>query len=129
MSASAGLNALMWFLLIVLLIPAVLWLLKRTPLGGGLNGVGLRTVGVLPLSAHQRIVTVEVGEGPQRRWLVLGITPNTITTLHTFESAPWPGGVNDTDFGPDDGADPATPAPESFAQRLRSWTQRPPRIG
>ncbi len=79
-----ALTPLLWFALIVALIPAALWLLKRTPLGGGAQGAGLRCVSVLPLSGSQRIVTVEVGQGEERRWLVLGVTPSSITTLHTM---------------------------------------------
>ena len=79
-----GLSSLLWFCAIVVLIPVSLWFLKRTPLGGaGGNGV-LRSVAVLPLSTSQRIVTVEVGSGDERRWLVLGVTPSSITTLHTM---------------------------------------------
>ena len=39
----------------------------------------------LPIS-NQRLVTVEVGHGEGRRWLVLGVTAQSITTLH--EMAP-----------------------------------------
>ena len=39
---------------------------------------------MLPLSTSQRIVTVEIGSGDERRWLVLGVTPTAITTLHTM---------------------------------------------
>jgi flagellar protein FliO/FliZ len=46
----------------------------------------MRTVAVLPLSPSQRIVTVEVGHGEQRKWLVLGVTAQQITALH--EMAP-----------------------------------------
>ena len=82
--ASGGLTSLLWFVAIVALIPLALWLLKRTPLGGaGGNGV-LRSVAALPLSASQRIVTVEVGQGEACRWLVLGVTAQSITTLHTM---------------------------------------------
>jgi flagellar protein FliO/FliZ len=53
-------------------------------------------------------VTVEVGSGEQRRWLVLGVTAQHISTLHTL--------------APQD-PDPATAAPgaaaPSFAQALR----------
>jgi len=38
----------------------------------------------MPLSSSQRIVTVEVGSGEERRWLILGVTPSSITTLHTM---------------------------------------------
>ena len=80
---SNGIGSFLWFLAIVALIPASLWFLKRTHLGGGGSGV-IKSVGALPLSTSQRIVTVEVGSGDDRRWLVLGVTPSSITTLHTM---------------------------------------------
>ena len=77
------------FVLILALIPAALWLLKRSPLGkfsaGGAGAAGaMRLVAALPLAPNQRIVTVEVGSGDERRWLVLGVTPAGIHTLHTL---------------------------------------------
>jgi flagellar protein FliO/FliZ len=78
------LTPLLWFAVVVAAIPLALWLLKRSPVGGMAQGQGLRCVGVLPLSGTQRIVTVEVGRGEDRRWLVLGVTPGSITTLHTM---------------------------------------------
>ena len=81
---SSGLSSLLWFGAIVALIPATLWFLKRTPLGGaGGQGV-LKSIAMLPLSTSQRLVTVEVGSGTERRWLVLGVTATSITTLHTM---------------------------------------------
>jgi flagellar protein FliO/FliZ len=79
-----GLSALLWFAAIVAAIPVALWLLKRTPLGGAGGAGVMRSVAMLPLSTSQRIVTVEVGSGEERRWLVLGVTPGAITTLHTM---------------------------------------------
>ena len=82
---SSGLNSLLWFIAIIVMIPAALWLLKRTPMGGAASGNGvMRSVAALPLSASQRIVTIEVGHGDERRWLVLGVTAQSITTLHTM---------------------------------------------
>ena len=87
-----GLNSLLWFVAVIVAIPLVLWLLKRTPMGGaGAFGSAaganlLRQVGPLALAPGQRIVTIEVGQGEQRRWLVLGVTAQNITTLH--EMAP-----------------------------------------
>jgi flagellar protein FliO/FliZ len=78
------LTPLLWFVLIVALIPAALWLLKRSPIGGAAQGQGLRWVGTLPLSSTQRVVTVEVGRGEERRWLVLGVTPQSISLLHAM---------------------------------------------
>jgi flagellar protein FliO/FliZ len=104
-----GLSSVLWFCAIVAAIPLTLWLLKRTPLGGaGAVGV-MKTIAMLPLSTSQRIVTVEIGSGDERRWLVLGVTPTAITTLHTMT----PQAV-----APSSGAQP----PASFAQmfsRLR----------
>ena len=76
---------LLWFGSIIVLIPLALWLLKRTPLGGGAGSGPLRHVAVLPLSASQRLAIVEVGSGAARRWLVLGVSPQSISTLHTME--------------------------------------------
>jgi flagellar protein FliO/FliZ len=78
-------TSLLWFGAIVVLIPLALWMLKRTPLGGGARSGPMRQVAALPLSASQRLVIVEVGSGAARRWLVLGIGTQSITTLHTME--------------------------------------------
>ena len=78
------LSSALWFIAILALIPISLWLLKRTPAGAGAShGAGLRNVASLALSPTQRIVTVEVGHGDDRRWLVLGVTPAAINTLYS----------------------------------------------
>ena len=110
--ASNGLSSLLWFIAIVAMIPVALWLLKRTPMGGGASGGVMRSVAALPLSANQRIVTVEVGQGDERRWLVLGVTAQSITTLHTMApQAEAPGA--------------AMPAGPAFAQLLGKFRQGP----
>jgi flagellar protein FliO/FliZ len=81
---SQGLVSLLWFVAILALIPFALWLLKRTPMGGAAGHGVLKSVAALPLSASQRLLAVEVGQGDERRWLVLGVTPHSITTLHTM---------------------------------------------
>jgi flagellar protein FliO/FliZ len=86
MNASLG-AGLVWFLVILIAIPVALWLLKRTPYGAAMSGIRsgaapMRAVSTLSLGAHQRLVTVEVGQGDERRWLVLGVTPQAIHTLH-----------------------------------------------
>ena len=79
-------GSLLWFVAVLAAIPVTLWFLKRTPMGGAAVGTAgtPRSVAVLPLSAQQRLVTVEVGQGDDRQWLVLGVTPHGITTLHTM---------------------------------------------
>ena len=107
----SSLAPLLWFVAIIALIPIALWLLKRTPVGGmAAHGV-LRSVAVLPLSPSQRIITVEVGRGDERRWLVLGVTPQGITPLHSM---------------PPQGDAPLLDAPQapSFAQLFARLRQR-----
>ena len=82
---ATGFTSLLWFIAIIAMIPVALWLLKRTPMGGAASNGVMRSVAALPLSASQRIVTIEVGQGDARRWLVLGVTAHSITTLHTME--------------------------------------------
>lgn len=81
---TSSLLPFVWFVLILCLIPAVLWLLKRTPLGGSAATGVMRLVAQMPISPNQRLLTVEVGQGEDRRWLVLGVTGAQITTLHTM---------------------------------------------
>ncbi len=81
---ASGLLPFLWFLGIVALIPVALWLLKRTPLGGAAAAGVLRVVAQLPTAPNQRLLVVEVGQGEDRRWLVLGATAQSITTLHTL---------------------------------------------
>ena len=100
--------SLLWFVVVIAAIPLVLWLLKRTPLGGSAVGAPMRTVASLPISPSQRLVTVEVGSGEDKRWLVLGVTPQTISTVYMM-------------LPQDEGALPAAPAATTpFAQLLRA---------
>jgi len=81
---ASGLLPFLWFIGIIALIPVALWLLKRTPLGGSAAAGVLRVVAQLPTAPNQRILVVEVGQGEDRRWLVLGATAQNITTLHVM---------------------------------------------
>jgi flagellar protein FliO/FliZ len=76
---------LLAFIAVLVMIPFALWLLKRTPVGAASSSAGMRTISALPLGAQQRLLTVEVGSGADRRWLVLGVTPSNIATLWTME--------------------------------------------
>src|SRR5687768_10642296 len=77
-------SSLLWFGVIVVAIPFALWFIKRTPLGQSGSAGAPRVVSVLPLSATQRVVTVEVGRGEHRIWMVLGVTPQSITNLSSM---------------------------------------------
>ena len=73
------------FVLLLALVPfGVRWLQARTgngPLAAGATGKVLSAVAVGP---QQRVVTVEVGAADARICLVLGVTQQSITCLHTF---------------------------------------------
>ncbi len=80
----SALAPLLWFAGIVAAIPLVLWLVRRSPVGAALASGPMRTVSQLPLAGSQRIVTVEVGSGADRVWLVLGVGPQGVRTLHVM---------------------------------------------
>lgn len=121
------LGPLLAFGLIVALIPLSLWLLKRSPLGArlGVAGAALpghgagpqpRLLGSLALAPGQRVVTVEVGDGDARRWLVLGVSTAGIRTLHTLAPGAEPASpAQGQGQGP---AAPATGLAGGFAQLL-----------
>lgn len=83
---SIGLTVL-WFLGIVALIPLSLWVLKRSGLSHGTLGGApslFKPVAQFNIGQGQRLVAVEVGAGDARQWLVLGVTAQSINTLHTM---------------------------------------------
>jgi flagellar protein FliO/FliZ len=71
---------------VVLAIPAVLWLLRRGGLGGASQNGLLKQVASLSLSPSQRVVIVELSQGAQAQWLVLGVSPDRIHTLTTLDA-------------------------------------------
>jgi flagellar protein FliO/FliZ len=88
---NASWTGLLWFVVVLALIPLALRALKRSGVAGLRPGVqpGLaRVVGSIGVGTQQRVVTVEVGEGESRRWLVLGVTPQQVNTLHTLDQPP-----------------------------------------
>jgi flagellar protein FliO/FliZ len=109
---TSGLTSIFWFVAIVAAIPVALWFLKRTPMGMAAGSGSMRQVSALPISASQRIVTVEVGKGDHRCWLVLGVTPNSINTLHTML--------------PQDEAAPPQPTPTTAFAQLLSRLKKDP---
>ncbi|MEI6026927.1 MAG: flagellar biosynthetic protein FliO [Betaproteobacteria bacterium] len=99
--------SLLWFVLVLALIPAALWVLKRMSVVKGTQSAPSRVVGMLPLSGSQRLLTVEVGQGDHKIWLVLGVTASSIQLLHTLPAQ---------EVGP-----ASTDSSASFAQTLQRW--------
>ncbi|WP_441365679.1 flagellar biosynthetic protein FliO [Xanthomonas sp. SHU 199] len=77
-SAPSLLGAVFALLLVLGLILAMAWVLKRLPGSGFRPAQGLRVVASLAVGAKERVVVVEVN-GEQ---LLLGVSPGGVRTLH-----------------------------------------------
>jgi len=74
-------TSLFALLLVVGLILALAWLLRRLP-GAALRGHGeLRVVASLAVGMKERVLVIAAGEAQ----LVVGVTPERITLLHKLE--------------------------------------------
>ena len=73
---------------LAMLPAAVKWLQARTGAGQSGPHMGTRLVSAVAVGPHQRVVTVEVGPAGSRTVLVLGVTQQTVSCLHSF-SAPF----------------------------------------
>jgi flagellar protein FliO/FliZ len=99
-----SLTPLLFGLLLVLaLIPAAAWLLRRAGLAQSASNSGLRVVAQLALGPRDRIVIIEVAD---RRWM-LGVSASGIRRLGTLPA------------GTDAGAPPAAPSERSFSDIIR----------
>ena len=106
-SGSAIVQMLVGLTLIIGILFVAAYLVRKLNGGQrfGQNGP-LRIVGGLSIGTRERIVVVEVGE----TWLVVGVVPGQIKTLHTLAR----------------GELPATTGEKPFAQWLRQMTERKP---
>ena len=86
-------------LLVLGLIMAIAWLLKRTGRFQVAAGGGLRILGGLSMGARERVVLMQVGDTQ----LLVGVAPGRVQTLHVLDqplptgqaSQAVPGGVAD----------------------------------
>lgn len=90
-------------------LPLAAWLVRRGPVTPGARGTALGIVAAVSVGARERIALVRA----DRKWLVVGITAQSITTLAELDEAPA-------------GIDPeaAGIAGGSFADVLRSISSR-----
>lgn len=68
-------------LLVLAAIVAIAWLFKRMNLSQQGAGSLLKVIGNVAIGQRERIVLLEVGE----TWLVVGVGPGQIRTLHTLD--------------------------------------------
>lgn len=67
--------------LVLALIYAIAWFIKRKQGVHGISNIPMKTIGVLPMGVKEKIILVEVG-GKQ---ILLGMTASNINTLATFD--------------------------------------------
>lgn len=76
--AGTYLQATLALLLILGLLFGTAWLARKLSGGKGFGQGGMKVIGGVALGPRERIVLVEVGDS----WLVIGIVPGQIRTLH-----------------------------------------------
>jgi flagellar protein FliO/FliZ len=109
--SAPSLMPLAFGLVVVLaLIPAAAWLMRRSGLAPRGSNAGLRVVAQLPLGPRDRVVIIEVGD---RRWM-LGVGAAGITRLGTLPPGETPAGT-----------DAAPPGSGRFADLLKRFTPAP----
>ena len=91
-SLSQTLLAVLAFVAIIAALP---WLVRRMQQRQAIargGDVSTRVLSAVAVGAHQRVVTVEVGEGAHKTRLVLGVTAQQINCLHVLgnHAAPAP---------------------------------------
>ena len=87
-SAGTYLQAGFALILIVGLLAATAWMARKVSGGKGFGQAGLKVIGGVALGPRERIVLVEVGDD----WLVIGIVPGQIRTLHRLAKGSLPEG-------------------------------------
>lgn len=70
----------------VLCLPwAVAWMKRRGLIRLQTGQAPMRVVSVLAVGPQQKVVTVEIELGSEKKWLLLGVTPQSVTRLDTFD--------------------------------------------
>ncbi|MCA3239621.1 MAG: FliO/MopB family protein [Curvibacter sp.] len=76
------------FLVILALLPlAIRWYQQRAS-GPSSAAQASRVVSAVAVGPQQRVVTIEVGPQGARTWLVLGVTAQNISCLHSMPAEP-----------------------------------------
>lgn len=81
-------QSLFWvaaFVLLLAMLPwGIKWIQARAGAGAMSAGAASRVLSAVAVGPQQRVVTVEVGPHDARICLVLGVTQQTVSCLHTF---------------------------------------------
>lgn len=94
MTDSTLLRVIIGLVLVVAAILISAWLARRAGLAGKQGTGVLQYVGGLSLSPRQRIVVLQIED----TWLVVGVTPNQLISLHTLPAGQIPQGASEGIF-------------------------------
>jgi len=86
MTESAVARVAIGLLLVVAAILASAWLARRAGLVGRARTGLLRQVASVPLGPRQSVTVLQIED----TWLVVGVTPSQLTTLHTLPAGALP---------------------------------------
>lgn len=95
--------------LIVAVLAGTAWAARKLSNGKGFGNGGMKVIGGVALGPRERIVLVEIGDD----WLVVGIVPGQIRTLHRMSKG-----------SPQADEHPAGETDKPFGQWLKSVTER-----
>ena len=108
-SGGSYVQALLALLLIVGLLLGTAWMARKLSGGKAFGQRGMNVVGGVALGPRERIVLVEVGD----TWLVVGIVPGQIRTLHRMPKGSGPDGETST-----------APSETAFSHWLKAISER-----
>lgn len=109
-SAGSMLQMLAGLLLVLAVIAAAAWLLKRFAANPGTATGAIRVIAGAAVGQRERVVLVEIGG----TWLVLGVAPGQVRALHSMPKDP-AGHI---------GNPSPTPPPTGFPARLRHLMEK-----
>lgn len=90
------LQLLLSLLLVIGLILAAAWLLRRLSRLQGSSAGHLRIIGGLSLGSRERVILIEAGG----THLLLGVAPGRVQTLHVYPEPPAPVGAGSSESPP-----------------------------
>jgi flagellar protein FliO/FliZ len=93
--------------LVLLLVAAAAWMLRRIGHVPGLSNQAIKLIGAASVGSRERVVLLEVGA----TWILVGVAPGQVRSLATLPKTELP-------------ATPVTPATPAFAQWLQRFTDR-----
>ena len=109
-SSGSYLQAALALILIIGLLMATAWLARKVSGGKGFGQGGMKVIGGVALGPREKLVLVEVGD----TWLVIGLVPGQIRTLHQLPKG--------SDFHPSQATHANAEAP--FKQWLKTISER-----